>query len=74
MKKVANLTPNISVTKFESDSGPLYDLYINGRWYLGYSSLSAVTKDIQAIIQGTFKYDEFTPYVPAKIEGKYHDV
>ena len=52
MKKVTRISPTMSVTTFSSPSGPLYELYVNGAWYNGYSSLEEVISAMTAIIEG----------------------
>lgn len=51
-KKVVRISPIMSVTTFSSPSGPLYELYVNGSWYNGYSSLEEVLTAMTAIIEG----------------------
>ena len=51
------LTPNLSVTKRETESGPLYDLWINGRYHITYNSLALLTEAFQAIVTDRFNYE-----------------
>ena len=46
------LSPNMSVTRSITSSGVMYCLNVNGKCYHVYTSLDALTKDIQAIIEG----------------------
>lgn len=46
------LSPNMSVTRSITSSGVMYCLNVNGKCYQVYTSLDALTKDIQAIIEG----------------------
>ena len=47
------LSPQFSVFRHNTSTGLVYILNINGKYYQGYTSLDAITKDIQAIIEGT---------------------
>lgn len=51
MKKVF-LSPNMSVTRSITSSGVIYCLNVNGKYYQGYTSLDALMRDMQAIIEG----------------------
>ena len=55
MKIKKYVTPQISVITYDSPSGELYDLYVNGKWEQGYNSLSELTRDIQAIINNEYE-------------------
>ena len=46
------LSPNMSVTRSITSSGVIYCLNVNGKFFQGYTSLDALTRDIQAIIEG----------------------
>lgn len=46
------LSPNMSVTRSITSSGVMYCLNVNGKCYQIYTSLDALTKDFQAIIEG----------------------
>ena len=46
------LSPNMSITRSITSSGVMYCLNVNGKCYQVYTSLDALTKDIQAIIEG----------------------
>lgn len=61
------LTPNLSVTKRETESGPLYELWINGRFHITYNSLSELTEAFQAIVTDRFNYELGRP------KGKYEE-
>ena len=51
MKNIT-LSPQMSVSRSITSSGVMYCLNINGKYYQVYTSLDALTKDIQAIIEG----------------------
>ena len=51
MKNIT-LSPQMSVSRNLTSSGVIYCLNINGKCYQVYTSLEALTKDIQAIIEG----------------------
>ena len=51
MKNIT-LSPQMSVSRSITSSGVIYCLNINGKCYQVYTSLEALTKDIQAIIEG----------------------
>ena len=51
MKNIT-LSPQMSVSRSITSSGVIYCLNINGKCYQVYTSLDALTKDIQAIIEG----------------------
>ena len=51
MKNIT-LSPQMSVSRSITSSGVMYCLNLNGKCYQVYTSLEALTKDIQAIIEG----------------------
>ena len=51
MKNIT-LSPQMSVSRSITSSGVIYCLNINGKCFQVYTSLEALTKDIQAIIEG----------------------
>lgn len=51
MKNIT-LSPQMSVSRSITSSGVMYCLNVNGKCYQVYTSLEALTKDIQAIIEG----------------------
>lgn len=51
MKNIT-LSPQMSVSRSITSSGVMYCLNLNGKCYQVYTSLDALTKDIQAIIEG----------------------
>jgi hypothetical protein len=55
MKKKVSQTAQFSVVTYDSPSGALYDLYINGSFYNSYTSLSLLTADMQALIMGVLE-------------------
>lgn len=46
------LSPNMSVTRSITSSGVIYCLNVNGKYFQGYTSLDALMRDMQAIIEG----------------------
>lgn len=56
MKRQKNMTPQITVITYDSPSGDIYDLYLDGKWANTYNSLSELTRDIQALIGGYYDY------------------
>ena len=57
MKKKVSQTSQFSVVTYDSPSGLIYDLYINGKWYQSYTSMDLLTADMQALIMGVLPYD-----------------
>lgn len=51
MKNIT-LSPQMSVSRIITSSGVMYCLNLNGKCFQVYTSLEALTKDIQAIIEG----------------------
>lgn len=55
MKKKVSQTAQFSVITYDSPSGDLYDLYINGSFYNSYTSLGELTAAIQSLIMGVLE-------------------
>ena len=51
MKNIT-LSPQMSVSRSITSSGVMYCLNLNGKLFQVYTSLEALTRDIQAIIEG----------------------
>lgn len=52
---MAKVSPQFSVTVIDTKSGPIYKLYLNGKWDEDFTSLNSVTVAIQSIIMGVYK-------------------
>ena len=57
MKNIT-LSPQMSVSRSITSSGVMYCLNLNGKCFQVYTSLEALTKDIQAIIEGVLIPEE----------------
>lgn len=55
---MAKVSPQFSVTVIDTKSGPIYKLYLNGKWDEDFTSLNSVTVAIQSIIMGVYKNED----------------